>query len=619
MNKGESYSSYEGDEFSGKSRSAIPRSGEFGSPSKLALANPSSIGLGSAPLASLDLSETQIAAMRILQDPPVENCELRPFVLLRDSKGNQSADLSEDILRYRWSKGQKRICSLLRCSDAARIQCLVCLRLKRPAHSTFFCSAEHLAQAWQSHRILHQSAGNKDSKKVAGDEHSWVDDDCEDGDSKLCSEIIDDPKKLLSRFPPPISNIWGEVSTSKLYTPKDDDVGRMLRLEVTTSIPQADGSFIVGSSSFTDTSPVLPEPEAPPPRQWVFSSSASRVSNGTFKVFSFNILADMYATRRRYPYCPLWSLLWTYRRNNILRELLSSQADVLCLQEVQMEHFDSFLYPKLKEAGYEGIFKVKTRVSMSDNPKQMDGCAIFFKEDTFALMEQYGIEYNEAARQHVQQQFQRQASSNIDPNYRTAALKRLLKGNIALVAVLEEINPLPFDKRTRGKRKRRLCVANTHIFWDPEFNDVKLWQTMVLCQELEKLVLSRQLPLIICGDFNSTVQSAVYQYLRTGSLRPDHEVFTNDEHRILPPASSITQRLSISSSYGELLGEPKYTNYTGDFIGVLDYIWFSRNALRVIGVLNVDEEIYLQEYTALPSPRYPSDHIFLLTELEWIS
>jgi hypothetical protein len=44
---------------------------------------------------------TEITAVRILQDPPVENCELRPFVLLRDHKGNQSADLAEEVLRYK--------------------------------------------------------------------------------------------------------------------------------------------------------------------------------------------------------------------------------------------------------------------------------------------------------------------------------------------------------------------------------------------------------------------------------------------------------------------------------------------------------------------------------------
>ena len=30
------------------------------------------------------------------------------------------------------------------------------------------------------------------------------------------------------------------------------------------------------------------------------------------------------------------------------------------------------------------------------------------------------------------------------------------------------------------------CVANTHLFWDPDYADVKLWQTYMLVHELEK-------------------------------------------------------------------------------------------------------------------------------------
>lgn len=252
----------------------------------------------------------------------------------------------------------------------------------------------------------------------------------------------------------------------------------------------------------------------------------------------------------------------------------------------------------------------------------MDGCAIFYKETKFALMEQYSIEYNEAARQHVDTQLARHQRSGrlvgaALGSYRTNALKRLMKGNVALVVVLEDISAE--SRRHKTRRKRRLCVANTHVFWDPDFSDVKLWQSLVLCQELDKLVLSRNLPLIICGDFNSTLESAVYDFLRHGQILSDNDVFELDEHNILPPPSSITHRLPLASAYDELIGEPKYTNYTGDFVGVLDYIWYMTTNIRAVGVLAVDEEYHLQEYTALPSPRYPSDHIRLLTEFEWVS
>jgi hypothetical protein len=92
--------------------------------------------------------------------------------------------------------------------------------------------------------------------------------------------------------------------------------------------------------------------------------------------------------------------------------------------------------------------------SLSSSPLLSSSPFLFF---SFALLEQYGIEFNEAARQH-----------STDRRH----LRRLLKGNIALVVVLEEIannnnnnSNNNNNNNNRRQRKRRLCVANTHIFW----------------------------------------------------------------------------------------------------------------------------------------------------------
>lgn len=59
----------------------------------------------------------------------------------------------------------------------------------------------------------------------------------------------------------------------------------------------------------------------------------------------------------------------------------------------------------------------------------------------------------------------------------------------------------------------RLCVSNTHLSWNPEYADVKLWQTHMLVKELEKFTISRQLPLVLCGDLNSSTTTAVHHLL----------------------------------------------------------------------------------------------------------
>jgi hypothetical protein len=37
--------------------------------------------------------------------------------------------------------------------------------------------------------------------------------------------------------------------------------------------------------------------------------------------------------------CPAWMLAWPYRKQNLLRELLTRRPDIMCLQEVQSDHY----------------------------------------------------------------------------------------------------------------------------------------------------------------------------------------------------------------------------------------------------------------------------------------
>ena len=179
-----------------------------------------------------------------------------------------------------------------------------------------------------------------------------------------------------------------------------------------------------------------------------------------FTILTYNVLAEIYATPDAYPYCASWALPWNYRRRNILRELLSYRADVMCLQEVQADHFENFLEPELAKFNYAGVYKCKTREFMGQYGK-MDGCAIFYRRDKFGVIPNgvNDVEFNSIAR----------ARHSSDKR----TLNRLLKDNIAQILVLEMSAPHPASRR-------QLVVANTHINASPEFADVKLWQTQVI-------------------------------------------------------------------------------------------------------------------------------------------
>ena len=117
---------------------------------------------------------------------------------------------------------------------------------------------------------------------------------------------------------------------------------------------------------------------------------------------TYNILADIYATQQIFPYCPKWALSWRYRRVQILKELEQYDADIICLQEVQQDHFQQFLLPSLSRHGYDGVYKPKTREALGPVGK-IDGCATLYRREKFTLIETHDIEFNKAAHQMAQQ------------------------------------------------------------------------------------------------------------------------------------------------------------------------------------------------------------------------
>ena len=103
---------------------------------------------------------------------------------------------------------------------------------------------------------------------------------------------------------------------------------------------------------------------------------------------------------------------------------------------------------------------------------------------------------------------------------------------------------------------------------------MKLWQTWTLASELDRFTSSRGLPLILCGDFNSEPNSSVHALLgsRHHRVPAEHPDLALDTLGVLPQASKMRHQIPLQSAYAVAEGaEPKYTNYTGHYKGVLDY------------------------------------------------
>ena len=408
-----------------------------------------------------------------------------------------------------------------------------------------------------------------------------------------------------------------EISRDQIYMPGPDDVGRKFKIEAAAYSLET-GELLMSRVVKTDV--VLARAPEPAKRPFVVATKTSTAGAGAgprFRVATYNVLAEIYATQQQYPYCDFWALNWDYRFQNILREILDVSPDVISLQEIQADHYENHVYATLSDAGYEGCYKQKTRQSMGLAGK-VDGCALFWKRSRFHLVESYSIEFNEVA--------QRQATQVLGLSLRTeegaAFVNRLSKDNVAQLVVLEFIQ----NARTPTRDVNQVCIANTHLYSNKDFPDVKLWQSWQLLQELESFIIGRgsNLPLIICGDFNSTPDTAVYDLMMRQSVHPGHPDvnFTGDDvPNVLPDPMNITHSFQLGSVYQTVMGEePWTTNYTENFKGVLDYIWYSAQNLVPLAVAPVPTEEQLTRYgQALPSTQLSSDHIMLISDLQIVN
>lgn len=572
-----------------------------------------SAAASAGPATATPTKGAHIVMVNLLYDPPVVDCPLRPYVLLCDAEGKRHAVDSDKDVSFRWYRGRQRRCSRLNCSRAANFQCLPFLDALQSEDYSFVCSVECLREAWPAYReLVSKSAGRGPyswtwQRRLDGLAHA--DDDAASRVRRRPPPVSRTDDDRHQRFPPALGNDWTLASTEMTFTPQADDVGCALRLEVTPRTPEGEAAAAAGAvaggaalrapGKALTTSGCLGAPRPAPQRKMLYAEPAQGAAGSPFTVLCYNVLADVYATRQMYPYTAVWALSWPHRRSLIMQQLLGSGSDLLLLQEVQVDAFEDFFQPQLDAAGYTGMHLAKTRRAHGSDSRAIDGCALFFRRERFALVERVDISFDSLARQ---------APVN------DRALRRMCRSNVALMAVLEDLGP-PVVRHGRAV-KRQLAAVCPHLYWDPEFADVKLWQAHALCRELERTVRPRGLPLVVGGDFNSTPDSAVYALMAGIAVRREDPVYDKDECRILP--RQLGHQLQLQSAYAAVSGkEPEFTNYTGQFKGTLDYVWVSRGTLAVNGVLEIDKKSNVSKETAMPAPQYPSDHVCLLCELDY--
>ncbi len=122
--------------------------------------------------------------------------------------------------------------------------------------------------------------------------------------------------------------------------------------------------------------------------------------------------------------------------------------------------------------------------------------------------------------------------------------------------------------------------------------------------------------MVVCSDLNSTPESSPFELLSTGRVAPDHMELGSFQYGNFT-RHGIEHPFSLRSAYSNLNGSPDaltFTNYTPGFTGVIDYIWYSTNALQVLSLLGPVDPEYMKRVPGFPNYHFPSDHLSLLAE-----
>ncbi|XP_041462744.1 nocturnin-like isoform X1 [Lytechinus variegatus] len=290
----------------------------------------------------------------------------------------------------------------------------------------------------------------------------------------------------------------------------------------------------------------------------------SMPGDGRVRVMVWNVLADALSMGAdNFIKCPMEALLWEHRKYAIIEEILTYDPDVVCLQEV--DHYEDFFQPVLQQIGYSGSFNPKPDSPCLDCVinNGPDGCAVLFKTGRFKLV--------------------KSELPNLEVDYNG---KKFVSNQVAVMHHLKCISEeLP---------AKEFCIATTHLKAKRGYETMRAKQGQHLIEVLKNC--SRNLPLIVGGDFNAEPTEDVYNVYKTSDLN----------------LASAYQKLSKDG-----LQEPPYTTWKirprREECHTIDYMWYSQKHLEPVALLQFPGEEDIGS-GRLPSWSYPSDHLSLVCD-----
>ena len=324
----------------------------------------------------------------------------------------------------------------------------------------------------------------------------------------------------------------------------------------------------------------------------------------TLTVLTYNLLSQHHINSEVYPYCRTGVLRSAYRRRHLFAELNAyGRLDIAAFQEVGQ--FEEAWREELEKDG-------RMRAVYAEKTGGRDGICLLYDTQKYVAVHEEIVSF--------------------------APLMSTLEAvpNIAQILLLSPVTP-----STSTSALPTLIVSNTHLFWRPDFDCLRVLQAHRLRKRIEEIrseMAPEAVPLM-CGDWNSDPNSALY-HLVTGKInkitRSHWEDLTNSHSRLLRHPLESSQRTftqvlldfkkwsPLTSAYSFYTspddpakqGEPPYTSINS-YIDTLDYIFTDLRKITVGHLLMLPAEEIVKGQTALPNEIYSSDHLALLVQFNF--
>ncbi|XP_034481423.1 2',5'-phosphodiesterase 12 [Drosophila innubila] len=397
--------------------------------------------------------------------------------------------------------------------------------------------------------------------------------------------------------------IWEACSEGLIYMVSEADIDYYLKLVVT---PRNEIGITGPPVEYISKSPVQAGPSDCPYEIRQRYTTKPLESPTQFRVVSYNLLADLYADgdyarKTLFPYCAASALKIDYRKQLFIKELVGYNADLLCLQEVDIKIFDYDLKPVLETYNFKGIMTPKGTCA--------EGIAMFYRSSRFELLNSYVLHLGD----------------NIGSLPIFAPLWNKIKGNEKLATrICDRSTTLQLCLFQLKDTKRYVMVANTHLYFHPDADHIRLLQigfSLIFVEHIYKQAVKehniadlQNIGLVFCGDFNSVPECGIYKLMTEKFVDSNFVDWSSN-------ADEAVKDVELRQSFNMIsaCGTPPFTNYTTLFSACLDYIFYQSDSFDLIQSVPLPTVEQLSQNEAIPSVTFPSDHVSLVADLKFKS